>query len=136
MKSLDKFWKVCYNYIDNEKRKQDGMLFDNLKKEVKMKVRQFLHANQFELYEEYTNTERHSLQSYDSLVCDIKHDIPSNRYIIRLGRDWDYSKTTSTHVFAFLEEYSSVNFYGVSNKRQYVNKLIKDGVILYDENMQ
>lgn len=100
-----------------------------------MKVKQFLHANQFELYEITSNTERHSLQSYNSLVCDIKYDKLDNTYIIKLGCDWDYSKTTSTHVFAFLEEYSNVNFYGVANKRQYVNKLISEGVIIYDESM-
>ena len=55
---------------------------------------------------------------------------------IVLGRDWDYSTTTSKYVYMFLDEYGDINFYGVSNKRQYVNKLINEGKITYDENMR
>lgn len=90
-----------------------------------MKVSQYLHSNQFELRGEG----KLCLQSYNSLVVEI-----SNGKII-LGRDWDYSTTTSKHVYAFLEDYSNINFYGVTNKRAYVNKLIKEGKIEYDEDM-
>lgn len=100
----------------------------------KMKVKQFLHANQFELYEITSNTERHSLQSYNSLVCSVFYDKLDNQRIIKLGRDWDYSKTTSTHVFAFLEEYGDVIF-TTNNKRKEIENMIKENKIIYDGDM-
>jgi len=89
------------------------------------KVEQYVHANQFHLYGDWEDY----LQSYDSLVVKI-----SDGRII-LGRDWDYSTTTSKHVYMFLEEYTNINFYGVTNKRKYINDLIKEGKIEYDEEM-
>ena len=97
-----------------------------------MKVCQFMNKNQFELRGEG----KICLQSYDSLVVEIK--ATSKGTMITLGRDWDYSTTTSKHVYAFLEEYAPyyiINFNGVKNKRAYINKLIKDGTIGYNENM-
>ena len=95
-----------------------------------MKVEQFYRNNQFHLY----GNGEHCLQSYNSLVVKIiwGNDIKPT---IILGRDWDYSTTTSKHVYLFLEEYGDIDFYGISNKRQYVNKLIKEGKIAYDGNM-
>ena len=92
-----------------------------------MKVEQFYNKNQFHLYGAGINI----LQSYDSTVVSI-----NNNGTITLGRDWDYSTTTSKHVYLFLEEYADINFYGISNKRAYINKLIKDGTNIYDENMR
>lgn len=89
------------------------------------KVEQFYNKNQFRIYGEGEN----SLQSYDSLVCTI------NDLEIILGRDWDYSNTTSKHVYLFLEDYGDINFYGIKNKRQYINRLIAEKKIRYDENM-
>lgn len=91
-----------------------------------MKVEQFYAKNQFHLYGEGKN----ELQSYDSLVVKIE-----NRIVITLGRDWDYSTTTSKYVYMFLEEYADINFYGIKNKRDYVRKMIEKGEINYDENM-
>lgn len=90
------------------------------------KVEQYVHANQFRIYGEGENC----LQSYDSLVVKISNGK------ITLGRDWDYSTTTSKHVYMFLEEYTNINFYGITNKRKYVNDLIKSGKIEYNENMR
>lgn len=90
------------------------------------KVEQYVHANQFRIYGDGENC----LQSYNSLV--VKLDLNDN---IILGRDWDYSTTTSKHVYMFLEEYTRLNFYNVTNKRKYVNNLIKSGKIQYNENM-
>ena len=108
-------------------------------KEVKkvMKVEQFHNKNQFHLYTTYDATEEnlHELQSYDSLVVSISKKDGSHDVVV-LGRDWDYSTTTSKHVYMFLEEYANINFYGITNKRAYVNKLIKDGMIYYNENMK
>lgn len=90
-----------------------------------MKVEQFEAKNQFHLYGEG----KHILQSYDSKVIVIQGDS------IILGRDWDYSRTTSKYVYLFLEYYGYINFWNISNKKKYINDLIKEGKIKYDENM-
>jgi len=94
-----------------------------------MKVEQFINKNQFHLYGNGKNI----LQSYDSTVVVIDY---TPTFKIILGRDWDYSTTTSKHVYAFLEEYGNIDFYGIRNKRAYINKLINDGKIQYDETMR
>lgn len=108
-----------------------------------MKVEQFLNRNQFRLYDNYTNI----LQSYDSKVVEITNN-PGCVQCIILGRDWDYSTTTSKHVYAFLAKYSKVRIYDVTNKRKYINDLLKEYkkdkeefinkhnyIIVYDEEM-
>ncbi len=101
-----------------------------------MKVEQYKHANQYHIY----NGIEDDLQSYDSLVVRVVyndgHKQTNNIYKIILGCDWDYSTTTTKHVYDFLEKYTNVNFYNVSNKRKHVNDLISLGVIEYDENMR
>ena len=104
-----------------------------------MKVEQFINKNQFHLWS--LDKPIDYLQSYNSLVVKIDYTTKQTRtqtttITITLGRDWDYSMTTSKHVYLFLETYGRVNFNGITNKRAYVNKLIKDGVIEYDENMR
>lgn len=86
-----------------------------------MKVSQFLNRNQFHLYEDYKDI----LQSYNSKVVEIINNPGCVQYVI-LGRDWDYSTTTSKHVYAFLDAYSKVKIYGVANKRKYINNLLKE----------
>ena len=94
-----------------------------------MKVEQFEHANQFHIWH-YTDTiKEDELQSYKSLVVSITTIKENDKMIITLGRHWDYSKTTATHVYDFLEIYGRVNFYGVSNKKAYVNKLLSNGIV-------
>lgn len=108
-----------------------------------MKVEQFLNRNQFHLYGDNKDV----LQSYNSKVVEITNN-PGCVQCIILGRDWDYSTTTSKHVYAFLGEYSKIKFYGISNKRKYIKDRIEeckndrekfinrnDYVILYDEEM-
>lgn len=90
-----------------------------------MKVEQYIALNQFHLYGEG----KHYLQSYNSLVVKIQ-----GKEVI-LGRDWDYSKTTSKYVYQFLDDYSDIRIYDIPNKRDYIRKLIEDGTIKYDENM-
>lgn len=107
-----------------------------------MKVEQFLNRNQFRLYGDNKNI----LQSYDSKVVEITNNGSLQKIV--LGRDWDYSTTTSKHVYAFLEEYSKVKIYGKTNKRKYINDLLKEYkenkrefvekhnyIIIYDEEM-
>lgn len=91
-----------------------------------MRVEQFYSKNQFRIYGKGIN----NFQSYDSLVVSIDAN-----GVITLGRDWDYSITTSKYVYLFLEEYGNIDFYGIRNKRAYVNKLIKENKIRYVEEM-
>ena len=86
-----------------------------------MKVEQFLNRNQFHLYGDCTDI----LQSYDSKVVEITNNRGCYQ-CIKLGRDWDYSTTTSKHVYAFLDEYSKVRICGVTNKRKYIRDLIEE----------
>ena len=108
-----------------------------------MKVEQFLNRNQFHLYGNGNDI----LQSYNSKVVVITEHKGCYQ-CIKLGCDWDYSTTTSKHVYAFLEKYSKVRFYGITNKRKYINDLLKECkenkekflqehnyIIVYDENM-
>lgn len=102
-----------------------------------MKVEQFLNRNQFHLYGEINGEIHHILQSYDSKVVEI---VNKNGYqLVTLGRDWDYSTTTSKHVYAFLEEYLSCEFNfninSVKNKRKYVQDLIDDHTFGYNKEM-
>lgn len=98
-----------------------------------MKVEQYKAINQFHLYDNNNDL----LQSYDSLVVSIHtfNEDGENIKLIKLGCDWDYSKTTLKYVYMFLEEFGNIYFYGITNKKQYVNKLIKEGIIDYDEEM-
>lgn len=108
-----------------------------------MKVEQFLNRNQFHLY----GDNKDILQSYDSKVVEITNNRGCVQCII-LGRDWDYSTTTSKHVYAFLDVYSNVKIYGVANKRKYIKDLLEEYkenkrefverhnfIIIYDEEM-
>ena len=95
-----------------------------------MKVEQFKNKNQFRIYGNGEN----NLQSYDSLVCTITNYQGCKQCVI-LGRDWDYSNTTRKHVYLFLEEYADVRLNNVPNKRKFIQELINQNIIKYDENM-
>lgn len=94
-----------------------------------MKVYQFKNKNQFILEGEGKTI----FQSYDSTIAIIKNGK------LTLGKYWDYSKTTSKHLYLFLQEYYDIN--GIyealqkSNKRQAIQKLIDNGAINYDNNL-
>lgn len=95
-----------------------------------MKVKQFYSKNQFHLYGDGKDI----LQSYSSKVVEIE-DLGNGKQKITLGANWDYSTTTSKYVYKFLEEFTSINFYGITDKRKYINRLIKENLINYDKNM-
>ena len=99
------------------------------------KVKQFLHANQFHIYNRQVDCDIDCLQSYNSLVVKIEKNNTDYNTLIVLGRDWNYSKNTSTHVYAFLEKYSNITF-NTTNKRLEIQKLIDSGIILYDAKME
>lgn len=101
-----------------------------------MKVEQFKHANQFHIWSENDNIQEDELQSYNSLVVSITTIKENGKKIITLGCDWDYSKTTSAHVYDFLEEYGNVYFTRNNTKKQQVYNMIEQNKIQYDENMR
>lgn len=104
---------------------------------LQVKVRHVLdNKNQFWLI---TNDGNY-FQSYNSVCAHI-----DNNGELILGKDWDYSRTTLKHLYAFLDE----NRYTVNsrvrgflkqlneskNKKAYLQSLINIGVVLYDEGM-
>lgn len=102
-----------------------------------MKVKQFYNKNQFII----EGLEGVTFQSYNSEIANI--DKKGN---LILGVDWDYSNTTLKHLYLFLNDY----FYNLnyntkellrdltkkSNKRKYIQKLIDNKKIEYNENMR
>ena len=109
-----------------------------------MKVEQFLNRNQFHLYDDKLNVD--ILQSYNSKVVGITNNRGCYQ-CITLGRDWDYSTTTSKHLYAFLDIYlydylEDMNGDNIkntlrhtNNRRKYIQKLIDNKIFLYDEEM-
>lgn len=100
-----------------------------------MKVEQYQNKNQFHIY----GNDEDILQSYNSTVVIIKHynEDNANIHLITLGCDWDYSKTTSKHVYMFLEEYGNIYIpYNEKNKRKYIQSLIDSGEIDYNEELR
>ena len=92
-----------------------------------MKVEQYYSKNQFHLY----GIGIDMLQSYNSLVVKI-----NNNGTITLGEYWNYSNTTAKYVYMFLEEYGNINFGEHQNKGIYIQSLIDNGTIKYDEDMR
>ncbi len=90
------------------------------------KIEQFHNKNQFVI----RTKNNIYLQSYDSVVCKI-----GNSGRVTFGKDWDYSKTTTKHLYLFLQEYSNV-LKGVDKaKKDHLKKLLDNGTILYNEEM-
>ncbi len=96
-----------------------------------LKVKNFYNKNQFVIEER----ERIIFQSYESIVAIYE----SRSQLLILGRDWDYSRTTTKHLYLFINDYvcnkeiEEVN--NRTNKREYIQKLIDNGIIKYDENL-
>ena len=57
-------------------------------------------------------------QSYDTIIAFV----PNNSDDIVLSEDWEYSKTTSKHLYIFLRDYT--NFY--ANQRKDILRGIKE----------
>lgn len=97
----------------------------------KIKVEQLENKNQFIIY----NKNKIYFQSYSSLICEIN---PQRKTPVKLYPDYDYSKTTSKHLYIFLDMYANnvvrKRLYNAKNKRKELAKMIKEGVILYEKN--
>lgn len=102
-----------------------------------MKVEQFYNKNQFIIREEGKTV----FQSYASTIAEIDKNGQ-----LTLGIDWDYSRTTLKHLYLFLNDYiillnASLKEYieelqNKTNKRTYIQKLIDNNIIQYNEDMQ
>lgn len=90
-----------------------------------MKVEQ-LANNQFII----RDNDKIFFQSYNSIIAKIENGFNGNR--ITLGRDWNYSTTTSKYLYRFLEQETKIYLSDKSNKRAYIEKLIKENVIRLD----
>ena len=109
-----------------------------------MKTERFLHANQYHIYGRNEETTKIDiLQSYNSKVIEISQNNGCCK-VITFGVDWDYSRTTLRHVYEFLRIYGDIDLSNISDKKRYIQKLIKEGkyekgivynVIKYDETM-
>ena len=107
---------------------------------MKMFVQQFYNKNQFVIRGEREN-EKTVFQSYDSIIAEINENGQ-----LTLGIDWDYSKTTLKHLYLFLNDYiysfnDNIKEYikelqNKTNKKAYIQKLIDNNIIQYNEDMQ
>ena len=99
-------------------------------KKIDVKIHQLNNKNQFVI----NHNEMIYFQSYDSLVA--AYNTKTQKLVI--GCDWDYSNTTRKHLYIFMSDYCgfSSDIYYAKNKRQLINKLIKNKVVSYDKNMQ
>ena len=105
-----------------------------------MKVSNFYNKNQFVI----TGEEEIIFQSYESTIAII--DLKNGQ--LKLGYCWDYSKTTSKHLYLFINDYfynfndeirqwlKEYDFFDTSNKRKVINELINQNIIKYDENLR
>lgn len=96
-----------------------------------LKVENFYNKNQFLIRE----GEKLILQSYNSIVAIWDNE----KQTLVLGKDWDYSRTTTKHIYLFIYDFvrnskiKEVN--EKTNKRDFINKLIKENIIKYDKKL-
>ncbi len=102
-----------------------------------LKVTQLENKNQFLM----EGSEKAIFQSYNSIIAiyDKENDV------LTLGKDWDYSKTTTKHLYIFLDQMfrhswsnlkeDILSALATSNKRKSIQILIDNNIIKYDENL-
>jgi len=102
-----------------------------------MKVRQLENKNQFVM----EDNKKAIFQSYESIIAEYDKE----QDILTLGIDWDYSKTTTKHLYIFLEEiiprYSQLHedvssALLTTNKKKAIQTLINENIIKYDDCMR
>ena len=103
-----------------------------------MKVEQLESKNQFVMEDD----KKLIFQSYDSIIAiyDKENDV------MTLGKDWDYSTTTSKYLYKFIDIYFYYSYgqyeqlahdlCNANNKRSIIRKAIENGIIEYDEEVQ
>ena len=94
-----------------------------------MKVSQLENKNQYVI----KNNDKVEFQSYNSLIASWDY----KNQLLTLGCDWDYSLTTRKHLYIFIDKYTKINIpYNCQNKRAYIQQMIDNHIINYDENME
>ena len=92
-----------------------------------MKVKQLENKNQFIM----ENNEKIIFQSYNSIIAVYNKKTLS----FKLGKDWNYSRTTLKHLYIFIDRYvpvmQSASFYNSKNKKEFIQKLIDKKIISY-----
>lgn len=104
-----------------------------------MKVRNLINTNGNAVANQFViemGANNFYFQSYDSLVAKREGKV------FTLGRDFDYSRTTSKHLHTFMEDYAQGILYRIKQEIPSYNsfsdmlrKAIKKGIVQYDENM-
>ena len=79
-------------------------------------------ANQFVLHEANGDI---SLQSYDSLVCQLRKGSLGFDRVVCFGRDWDYSRTTVKYVNKFLKDNGLDVLAGTKNIREGMHAMMR-----------
>lgn len=72
--------------------------------------------NQFIIKNNDTNTV--IFQSYDSIVCEIRPASMGFEKVVVLGKDWDYSRTTTKHLGNFLKQNNLECLAGTKNIKE------------------
>ena len=82
-----------------------------------------------------------AFQSYNSRICEIVKPCGMGfDVLVRFGRDWNYSQTTSKHLYSFLRQ----NGLEILASRQAIEEAIERGharldegiVVVYEEGMR
>lgn len=71
-----------------------------------------------------------TFQSYNSTICKFNKNDGS----VTLGKNWDYSRTTHKYLCAFLRKHTTI-ILPSSNMKRFIQELIDDDIVLYDEGM-
>ena len=97
--------------------------------------------NQFVITGEENGKKVVTFQSYNSRICDIVYNCSMGlEVLIRSGRDWDYSQTTTKHLYRFLRP----NGLEILASKQAIEEAIERGharrdeaiAVVYDESMR
>lgn len=103
-----------------------------------MKVNNLVNANGRAVVNQFVIEDGNNFyfQSYDSLVAK------REGRVFTLGRDFDYSRTTSKHLHTFMEDYAQGILYRIKQEipsyksfSDMLRKAIKKGIIQYDGDM-
>lgn len=103
-----------------------------------MKVNNLVNANGRAVVNQFVIEDGNNFyfQSYDSLVAK------REGRVFTLGRDFDYSRTTSKHLHTFMEDYAPGTLYRIKQEipsyksfSDMLRKAIKKGIIQYDGEM-
>ena len=97
--------------------------------------------NQFVITGEENDKKVVTFQSYDSRICDIVYNCGMGfDALVRFGRDWNYSQTTTKHLYSFLRQ----NNLEILASKQAIEEAIERGyarlnqsiAVMYDESMR